>query len=408
MNKLFSILTACTIAAGMVSCSSDNDTPNPNPTASSKYFVSLGITANDVTTYYVVSSEDLMTGTITAKNQGLEQTGYRDFVQNGKTIYSIGGLGLTDCKGLIIGDDGSLTEKGQFVFTKTLSDLVPVDGNTMLGLELPANAESGDKMTFYTVDNNSISITKTVKDTPVSPLDEITWPTVTGMCYNDNKVYVAYYPMNPTTFETPDVKNATVAVYSYPDMSLIKVMKDDRIGAAGSWNAYNALTKTENGDIYVMSNTSMSNGFSQNGTEPVGFLKIPNGKTEFDASYLFDFYQKSGGFRPAHIVYVGNGKALVEYSTIKTPTSADSWGDKSLKCAVIDLYTQEFHDIAEIPVHNGNGARRFAALAEGKYAYLSVPTSEGLYIYRVDTQSYTAERGAKIEASFIGGVFSSK
>lgn len=413
MNKLVSILTACTLATGLASCSSDNnDTPNnpdnPDNPADSKYFVSLGITANDVTTYYVVNAKDLMSGTITAKNQGLEQTGYRDFQQNGNVIYSIGGLGLTDCNGLIINKDGSISQKGNFVFNNRLDGFAPVDDNTMVGMELPKDAQSGDKLTFYTIDNNSVSITKTVKDTPVSPLNATDWPTLTGMCYNDNKVYVAYYPMNPTDFATPDVKNATIAVYSYPDFKFQKVMTDDRIGAAGSWNAYNALTKDEKGDIYVMSNTSMSNGFSQNGTAPTGFLRIPNGTTEFDPSYMFNFQEKSGGFRPAHIVYVGNGKALVEYSTIKTPTSEDRWGDKNLKCAVVDLYKQEFHDITDIPVHNGNGGRRFAAMAEGKYAYLSIPTADGLYFYRVDTDNYTAQKGAKIEASFVGGVFEAK
>lgn len=413
MNKFFSIFTACAVATSIVSCSSDNNEPEKTPDKPSegaaKYFVSLGITANDVTTYYVVSARELMSGTITAKNQGLEQTGYRDFMQNGNVIYSIGGLGLTDCNGLIINTDGSIKQKGNFVFSNRLDGFAQIDDNTMVGMELPKDSKSGDKLTFYTVDNNSISITKTVKDTPVSPMNEVNWPTITGMCYNDNKVYVAYYPMDPTTYATPDVKNATIAVYSYPDMKFQKIMKDDRIGAAGSWNAFNALTKTENGDIYVMSNTSIANGFSQNGSIPTGFLRIPSGKMEFDAGYHFNFQEKSGGFRPAHILYVGNGKALVEYSTIKEPNiTTDRRGDKNLKCAVVDLYKQEFHDIVEIPVHNGNGGRRFAAMADGTYAYISIPTSEGLYFYRVNTESYKAEKGAKIEANFIGGVFMAK
>lgn len=408
MKKLISFLTIGAVALGMVSC--DNEENYPKMPAG-KYYVSLGVTINDVTTYYVVNTNDLMNGMITARGQGLEQTGYRDFQQNGNVLYSIGGLGTTDCNGLLIDKQGDLTEKGNFIFENKLDGFTAVDNNTMVAMELPKDQQKGGKLTFYEIDNNDVSITRTVKTTPVSPMDDNVdkslnwWPTITGMCYSGNNVYVAYYPMHPLTCYSPDINTARVAVYSYPDMTFKTLMTDDRIGAVGSFNSFNALTKDEKGDIYVMSNTSMANGFSSNGERPVGFLRIRSGATEFDPGYQFNFYEKSGGYRPAHIVYVGGGKALVEYSTIKNPGTSDLWTDKDLKCAVVDLYNKEFYDVPDVPVHNGGGARRFAALADGIYVYLPVQTSEGLYMYRIDTEKHTAERGAQIEATFVGGVF---
>ena len=97
--------------------------------------------------------------------------------------------------------------------------------------------------------------------------------------------------------------------------------------------------------------------------------------------------------KPAHIKYIGNGLVFAEVSTISPQTSADRWGDKSLKCCIIDLNNKTVRDIKEIPVHNGDGGRRFAALVDGTY------------IYQVDPQAATAVRGAKVSTTFVGGFF---
>lgn len=95
-NGRYSIMLECTNLTNRKLYDNNTDAQTAG-----NYYVSLCITANDVTTYYVVSAKDLRSGTISAKNNGVEQTGYRDFVQNGRTIYSIGGLGLTDCNGRV-------------------------------------------------------------------------------------------------------------------------------------------------------------------------------------------------------------------------------------------------------------------------------------------------------------------
>ena len=92
-------------------------------------------------------------------------------------------------------------------------------------------------------------------------------------------------------------------------------------------------------------------------------------------------------------------------STINPQTSSDRWGDKSLKCCIIDLVNKTVKDVDGIPVHNGNGGRRFVSLHEGNYVYLPVSTGDGIYIYRTDITTAKATRGARISASFVGGLF---
>ncbi|WP_290427148.1 DUF4374 domain-containing protein [Coprobacter tertius] len=404
MNKLFSIIMAGYLAVSLVSCE-DKEGSGGKEIANAPYVLSLGITSNGNTAYYVVTTDDLMKGTISAaNNNGLEQNGYRDYEQGGQTIYSIGGLGVTNVIGIVRGPDGFLHEKGDFVFNNTLNAFTSVDGNQMVGIEVPGNKQSGDKLTFYTVDNNSVAITKTVNTTPVFPMDQNEWPSISGMCYSDGNIYVTYFPMSPVTYETAYMDTAFVAVYSYPEMTFKTLMKDRRIGPAGSWNAFNGIFKVESGDMYVMGNSAIANGFSQSGTTHAGFIRIPKGETMFDG-YHFDFEAATNGLKPAHIKYVGNGIVFAEVSTVNPQTAADRWLDRDLKCCIIDLNNKTVTDVEGIPVHNGNGGRRFSVLVDGGYVYCPVTTSEGTYIYRVDPSTAKAERGAKIATTFVAGFF---
>ena len=397
-----SIILAAMAVGVLTAC--DDDLAAEQETPNAPYILSLGVTSNGNTTYYVVSTDNLMEGTINAVGKGIEQNGYHDYQQGSNSIFCIGGLGLTNATAVVRGADGLLKEQGEFVFDNSLSGFCQVDDRTMVGLELPVNKESGSQLTFYTVDAQSAAILDKNTSTTVDPIDRLDWPSVTGMMYSGGNLYVTYTPMNSLTFETAYTDTCFVAVYSYPDMKFVELMKDTRMGPGGSWGAYNGLMKDEHDALYVMSNSALSNGYSQS-TKHAGFLRIKKGATTFDADYFFDFEAATGGLKPAHVAYVGNGLVFAEVSTLNPQTANDRWGDKSLKCCIIDLLNQTVTDIDGIPVHNGNGGRRFAYLHEGGYVYLPVSTPDGVYIYRTDIATARAERGARVSTSFVGGFF---
>jgi len=398
-----SIILAAMAVGVLTSCEDDLAAEQETPNA--PYVLSLGVTSNGNTTYYVVSTDNLMEGTINAVGKGIEQNGYHDYQQGSNSIFCIGGLGLTSATTVVRGADGLLKEQGEFVFDNSLSGFCQVDQNTMVGLELPVNKESGSQLTFYTVDAKSAAILDKNTSTSVDPIDRLDWPSITGMMYSGGNLYVTYTPMNSMTFETAYTDTCFVAVYSYPDMKFVELMKDTRMGPGGSWGAYNGLMKDEQDNLYVMSNSALSNGYSQS-TKHAGFLRIKKGATEFDSDYFFDFEAATGGLKPAHVAYIGNGLVFAEVSTLNPQTANDRWGDKSLKCCLIDLENQTVTDVEGIPVHNGNGGRRFAYLNEGSYVYLPVSTPDGVYIYRTDVNTARAERGARVSTSFVGGFFS--
>lgn len=397
--KLHYILLA---VIGFCTASCEKSDIGNEETPFAPYVLSLGITANSSTTYYVVTTDDLMSGTISAVGKGIEQNGFHDYEQGEQTIFCIGGLGVTKATGITRNSNGLLEEKGDFVFDSSLGVFTQINSNEMLGLEIPANAESGNQITFYTVNINDISI-KNKKTASIAPLAQIEWPSLTGLCMRNDKVYVTYMHMNPKTFETKYTDTAYVAVFSYPEMTFEKLLKDTRTGPAGSWYAHNGMLKTENGDIYLMSNSSISNGYSQS-TKKAAFLRIPANKSDFD-DYYFDFETVSGGLKPAHIKYIGNGLVYAEVSTINPQTVNDRWMDSSLKCCIVDLNSKTVKDIAEIPVHNGNGGRRFAVLVDGGFVYSPITTNEGTYIYRTNPQTASAERGARVSTTFVAGFF---
>lgn len=401
INKITAYIIVGCIILFASSCDDDEFGTEEIPFA--PYVLSLGITSGGTTAYYLVTAEDLMLGNINAVGKGIEQSGFHDYEQGNQTIFCVGGLGVTNTTGVVRGGDGYLLEKGEFTFNQSLSAFTQIDNNSMMGIEIPGNAEEGSNITFYNVDINSVAITSR-KTAPIAPLSQFEWPSITGLCMSGNKIYMTYFHMNPKTYETKYTDTTYVAVYSYPEMTLDKVMKDTRTGPAGSWYAHNGIFKVESGDMYIMSNSAIANGYSQS-TKKAGFLRIPAGTTGFD-DYFFDFETKSGGLKPAHIKYISDGLVFAEVSTINPQTANDRWGDKSLACYIIDLNNQSFKKIPEIPVHDGDGGRRFSVLVDGGYVYFPVKVKdEGVYIYRIDPKTATAERGAKVSTNFVGGFF---
>ncbi|WP_029906030.1 DUF4374 domain-containing protein [Prevotella sp. 10(H)] len=405
INKTLLLAFSCCIMLFTTSCDEFDDKGEDIPNR--PYVLALGITTGTTTAYYIVTTDDLMSGTINAVNKGIEQNGFHDYEQGNQTIFCVGGLGVTNATGVVRGTDGLLYEKDQFSFDESLRLFSQIDNQSMLGMEIPDNAESGDMITFYEVDIDGISISKRTS-TPIAPISSLEWPSPTGLCRSGDNIYMTYFHMNPKDYETKYTDTAYVAVYSYPDMTFKKLMKDTRTGPAGSWYAHNGLFKDETGNVYIMSNSSIANGFSQ-ATKTAAFLRIPEGTTEFD-DYYFDFEAKSGGLKPIHIKYIGDDLLFAEVSTIKNMTAKEHrWKDNDLKCCIIDLKNQTVTDIKEIPVHNGNGGRRFAVLVDDGYVYVPITENSGrTFIYKVDPKTATAEKGAGVLTNFVAGFFKVK
>lgn len=381
------------------SCSSDDDPVNPTPAPTEDPFVlSLAIQGIEGNfTYYTVPFEEVMSGTLSAEGQGIEQPGYFDFKQIDNTIYSIGGLDDVNVVGISQNENGELTQIGDVSFNNSLSDIVKADENTLVAVTLSGNS---DQVTFHTLNENTVTVTNTVTR-PISDLTENDVPAYSGMRIEGAHLFLSYYISNPNTWATNYTDVARVAVYSYPGFEFQEVITDDRVGPIGGFNIKSGLIQDESGDIYAVSHSNPANGFSQF-TNDSGILRINSGETSFDSEYYFDVEEIAGG-TPTHLKYLGNGKAFAEINMAARENQA-TWSDSPLQSAIIDLNNQTVNFITGIPEHSGSG-RRLAALHDGDYIYMTIPGESGVSVYRIDTTNYTAAKGADVEANFVAGFF---
>ncbi|WP_224996245.1 DUF4374 domain-containing protein [Cesiribacter sp. SM1] len=385
-------------ATVFTSCDNDDDTPSP-AAGESPFVLSLAVQGSDNTyTYYTVPFEDVMSGTLSAVGQGIEQPGYFDFRQIDNTIYSLGGLGDVNVVGITQNESGDLTQIGDVSFANSLADIVKADDNTLVALEL---SSTSDVVRFHTIDANTVRVTST-KQHPVSDITDLSAPSYSGMQVSGDHLFVSYYISDPTTYDTPYTDEAVVAVYSYPELEFLQVIEDTRTGPIGGFNTKTGLIQDEQGDVYAVSHSNPANGYSQT-TKDGGILRINSGEMEFDQDYFFDVEEVTGGKNISHLMYLGNGKAFAEINTADNANQA-RWSDGPLRSAIVDLYAKTVTYIDGLPEHSGSG-RRLAALHDGNYVYITVPEATATYVYRIDVANHTATKGAEVEANFVAGFF---
>jgi len=384
------------------SCSDDNNLSDPPTGGGDKvYVLGLGVTTTDATTNYVLQTGDLMNGTISLVNNGILQEGYRDYTKVGAYFYSVGGLGVTDVNTMYLDQAGELTTKTGLNFVNGTTDFKDADGTgeTLLNVAVPANPETGSDMHFTLVnaDANTITQTATVAINDVYPTSE-DWLMHTGIVVRGNQAFQTFTPIDHSSWATTKTDKAYVAVYSYPDFELQKVIEDDRTGPAGAFGTRSGIFRTESGDIYTVSHNGY--GYSQSTKDPA-ILKIPAGSTEFDADYYFNTADAENGGRIVHALYIGDNKLFAEVSYGE---SAGQWTDANLRFAIVDLEDQTITAVTNSPTFVGNGGRSFAAMYDDGKAYAAATVDGVCNIYQIDVETATAVKGAQVDATFVGAI----
>ncbi len=356
------------------------------------------------------SLESLTTGEISVEGQGIPLKGWRFFHSAGNTIFTAGYSDDDTCIAYQLNEEGALTEKANFTFQSTLDNYATLDDNTLLAVEL-AYGGHADKR-FHIV-NAETGLLESVVEHPVdidmgsgTVEDPGSIPWVTGMVLRDGKLFVSYHKwMADGSYITPDVDRAYVAVFTYPDMELEKIIEDDRTSPIGVNGHSTGIEQTESGDIYSFSTSALSAGFTS-ATKPSGILRIKNGETEFDSDYFFNIEEATDGGKLFWMDYIGNGKAIARIIVDDT-NGAGAWGAFFLKnvfkLVVIDLENQTVTDVSDVPVH-GHRYTSPMFVEDGK-AYISCSTDTETHVYIVDPETASATKGAKVLGLGLKGIF---
>lgn len=397
-KSVLPLLMAVATLFVLAACNEDGD----NNSSGGEFVITGGINGADFNnSYYTVGFNSLMSGSLSFIGDPMLQMGYYSYNKIDDKIYCAGGLGATNLSVIQRGSDGLLSEVASFTtFNTSIQDVVKGDNSNVVAIEM---SSSSDIVRLHLINSSSLEVSSTV-DTPVSNLSDLSSPAYSGMVVSGSYLFISYYISDPNTFATPSTDKAQVAVFSYPELTFVKVIEDTRVGPIGGFGTMAGLIKDENGNVYATSSSNPANGFSQY-TKPAGILKINSGETDFDADFFFDIEDVTGGFNTTHLVYLGDGKVFTEINTADRSEQV-IWSDGPLQTAILDLNNATINYIEGIPEHAGIG-RKLATVSavDGNQIYMSVPEDNGIYIYQINTENYTATKGAEIEANFVGGIY---
>ncbi|MGV3704931.1 MAG: DUF4374 domain-containing protein [Arcticibacter sp.] len=409
LRQLFKASLLAVVASAAVSCSKDGDSDNLPVSQDTVYALGIGITTPKETTNYVVQASDLMNGTISPVGNGMLQEGYRDYAFGGGVFFSLGGLGVSNVNAITVDSQNKLAARTGLTLELPNNQLVDIDGKgkTMVGVSLPATPTAGLNAKFYTLDiaANTFGNKKEVPMNSIHPSSQ-DWLFHTGLQVVGSQVFQTFYPVDYQTYNTKNTDTNYVAVYSYPGFQLQKVIKDTRTGPSGAFNTMSGLFKTESGDLYAVSTSSIYNGYSQ-ATKPAGILKIANGTSVFDPNYFFNTDTAPNGGKIAHAVYIGGNKLFAAITTVPPSNpvvGTEKWSDANLTLAIVDLSAKTIIRVAGVPVFKGDGGRSFAALIEDGKVYSAIGQNGVVNIYQTNIATATAKKGAVIQGTFLGGI----
>lgn len=383
-------------------CDSVTDSDDNEDQETSTYTIAFTAQGSEnESTDYILNTEELMEGTLSAEGIGVEQTGWRYMVGHRNTIFSVGYYDDNNAIAYELNAEGNIVEKGRFVFENTLDLFGSADDETLLAMEVP-RIDFADRV-LHKIDVNSVSIREKVPLRIWESREDslVAWPT--ALKVRNDKLFIPFYKLHARgDFTTPQTDTSYVAVYSYPDLQFEKYITDTRMGPIGVYGMFNGIVEDENGDFYAYSSASYANGFTTQ-SKPSGILRINDGETEFDESYFFNVEEAAGG-KINFLQYVGNGKAL---ANIVVDDSA-LWGSYSAgneihKLAVLDLQAQTATDVTGVPLHGGFYGSPW--YVDGSDAYMSVTTSEDAFVYKIDVASAAGIQGAEVLGKELKGIY---
>ena len=376
------------------SCEKDDIEPDETSFGYVIALRSLGI--NNETADYLLTAETLTEGEITAVGRGVEQQGWRYYTSVLNKYFSIG-YGDNNVIGYTLNDDGIFTESGKMVFER-MDCISPSDGDYFVAIGAPWGGGTLD-CTVQLIDVDSVKVEHEVVDPlyMISTTDSLNkWPT--SAIVKDGQLYVSFYPLNGSTWETPITDTAYISIFSYPGLVYEKTIKDTRTGPIGFYGNSPDMIMDEDGNLYTFSPCSYAAGYTQI-DKSSGILRVNAGESEFDSNYFFDVEAESG-YKVLTACYAGNGLAVARIVPDSIAEVPGGWAAfkvtvPNFKVVILDLENQTITDVEDVPLHGGQYATPF--LIEDGKVYMSINDGSETNIYEIDPVTATAVKGAGID-----------
>lgn len=394
-------LLSALAAAGFSSCQKDNRAPaNPG-----NFIIAVTPAASTGVADYLLTASSLDTGSISTAGQGVEQDGtYRYYVTHNNRFFSMlygqGNPGAVTTYNIL---DGKLNKLSDFQ-TETVQAFAPVNDDLLL-VKISRNI-TNPFASWYRVNTNSLQIVGDGQVNTGAPsnngeLAHFSWIRQIG-----NKVWAPYFSIRACCgagFETDYPDSAWVAVYSYPDMQLEKVIKDNRTSFIGRYFV-DGLGVVENGDVYAFSASVAVKDQKISSTKPSAVIRVKAGQLEFDQSYYFNVEQNSGGYNITDWFYVGHNKFIV----FVTNASEKGQYAAGKRVGIINVVDKSFKPVTGMPdvgdIKSLTAMNAYAA-GDNRHGYIGVNLVSGLgYIYKIDSDNALATQGLRVEGGTITAI----
>ncbi len=403
------LLAALCISMLALSCN-DKETisPEPEPGESqgkTMYIIASTPVGSQNTADYLLTTTDLNQGSITTVGNGKEQDGsFRYYLTHKNRFFSLlygqGNPGAVTT--YIANEKGELIKKSNFQ-SETVQVQTAVQDDILM-IKVPRSGQPNANWYRVNAERSEIVGEGTLNIVKLAGNGErahFTWASQVG-----DKVFAPYQCLrndgiSKEIWSSRYLDSTWVAVFTYPDMKLEKVIKDNRTGFIGSYYN-NGLAQDEKGDVYGFSpaGSEYATPGNQLSSKPSAIIRIKKGSTEFDQSYFFNVQEKSGGYHIKAQNYIGKGKFLLEMFSEKGQLKGVS------KLAVADVYTQSFKWVEGLPQNiTSISSKNNLASEDGASIFSGITTSNTeSRIYRIDAASAIATPGLKVEGGTITAI----
>lgn len=373
------------------------------PQGLSKYVVTVTPIGTTGIADILLTADSLDGGSITTARNGKEQDGsYRYYVTHKGRFFSLlygqGNPGAVTTYRFT--PAGKLVKTSNFQ-TETVQAFTKVNDELLL-VKIPRSG-ANETATMYRIDalksrivgNDSVNIVKLAAN---GERAHFTWFTQVG-----DKVFAPYMSIKGCcndAFGTQYPDSSWIAVFSYPQLKLQHIIRDNRTSYLGAY-FNNGLGVMENGDVYGFSAAAATNNGKITTTKPSAVVRVLKGAKEFDKSYFFNLEEASGGHHVATQTYLGDNVFLL--MMYETPNAVSG----RLRMALVNVVRKTFTWVSGAPAEilTTSAAYNNNTLStNGKTGYMGLNTTTGSWVYKIDIATATATRGLTVEGGKITAI----
>lgn len=423
MKKLTISGSLLALVFSIASCSKNDAPSNPIdtdtiPTSIEKkgIFVISGRSSPFAGADVLYTSSTLDSGTLITQGVGTEQDGSTfNYATNGSYLYSL--LFNQGNPGAVTvyqpNTEGTLSQ-----VAKLQTETMTCYGNVGSEILLTKNAwqPAEDYTQWYRLDTKTQQLVGNGEINAKELAGNGDKAFFTDILKVDKNVFISYWKVESgLTFATASPDSNWIAVYSYPEMQLQKIISDNRTGAIGAYMT-RGLDMDENGDIYAlgtMLDYDKTKKYSTN--KPVAFLKIKKGTTEYDPNYLLNITSLSEGQYVYKKNYLGKGYFLLTMCPKPYIYATPFYGALmygGIKLAVVNVYDGTFKWVSGIPdntsIQSTSGDANYSNLDGTGYIglYYTEQENSKSAIFKIDGPTATAKMGLETDGKAgITGIY---